>query len=371
MLYVNIPTREEVLDLAEIRADACLSIYLRTSPLPREREASRIELDNMVRDSFISLQESGFDKRRLATLMDRVAEVIEADDFWYFHAHSLAILATPEHIYIYRLANKVDTRLEVNDHFFLKPLFRALTFPHHAYVMALSENNVRLVEFFADAPPEEIKLKDMPKDARSAVGKSSLMSSLGHLAHESGTRGNKLRLSQYSRKVDEALRPLLLQSKVPLILVCTEPLVSLFRAVVSVPTLIDETVFISPDHLSVSELVDLARPVLDNHYAAELDTVKKLFEERAGQNRVVTDLADTAKAATYGMVGLLLVDFNKAVTGTIDEGGVLTFSDKPGSYGVIDEIVKRSMACGAKILAVREDDMVGTTGVAAILRYPL
>lgn len=371
MLYVNIPTREEVLKLADIRADACISIYLKTSPLPQEREAGRIALDNMVRNALISLQESGLDKHRLDALMDEIAEVIEADDFWDFHAHSLAILATPEHIYTYRLANDVTTRLLVSDRFYLKPLFRALTFPHHAYVLALSENGVRLVEFFADAPPEEIVLEGMPKDALSAVGKSSLTSSLSSLTHESGSRGHKKRLTQYARKVDNVLRPFMLQSKAPLILVCAEPLVSLYRAVASVPTLIGETVFISPDRLSVSELVALARPVLDNHYAEGLKTVKQLFEERAGQRRVVTDIAEAARAATYGMVSLLLVDFNKVVTGTIDEGGRLALGDKPGHYGVIDEIVKRSLACGAKILAVREDDMVGTSGVAAVLRYPL
>ena len=371
MLYVNIPTRDEVLHLAEVRADACISLYLKTSPLPQEREASRIELDNMVRDAILSLQDKGFDKRRLGELMDEIAEVIEADDFWNFHARSLVILATPDHISTYRLANDVSSRLEVGDRFYLKPLFRALTFPHNAYVLALSENAVRVVEFFADAPPEEIQLADMPKDALSAVGKSTLTSSLSSLTHESGSRGHKMRLARYARKVDQALRPLLLQSGSPLILVCTEPLVSLYRSVASVPTLVDETVFTSPDRLSVGELVALARPVLDTHYAAELGTVKALFEERAGQNRVVTDIADAARAATYGMVSLLLVDFTTTVTGTIDEGGALTLSDAPGSYGVIDEIVKRSLACGAKILAVREGDMVGTTGVAAILRYPL
>lgn len=371
MLYVNIPTRAEVLELADIRADACISIYLQTSPLPQEREASRIELDNMVRDALISLQESGFDKRRLWALADELAEVIEADDFWRFHAHSLAVLATPEHIYTYRLANDVNTRLKVGDRFYLKPLFRALTFPHHAYVLALSENDVRLVEFFPEAPPEEIKLRDMPKDALSAVGKSSLTSSLGSLTHESGSRGYKMRLTQYARKVDEAMRPLLAPGSAPLILVCTEPLASLYRAVASIPTLSDETVFISPDRLSISELVALARPVLDKHNDESLETTKKLFEERMGQKRVATDIAETAKAATYGMVSLLLVDFNKVVTGTIDEDGALALGNEPGNYGVIDEIVKRSLACGAKILAVREENMIGDTGVAAILRYPL
>lgn len=372
MLYVNIPTREELLNLAEVRSDVCVSIYLQTSPLPQDIEASRIELHNLLKEAFQQLGNSGFDKRRLWTLQEECTDVLEADDFWFYHANSLAVLATPDSIHTYRLANELKTQLEVSDRFYLKPLMRSVTFPQTAYILALSENEARVVEFFSSGPPEVVKVENMPKDALSAVGKSSLTASLNTLSHESGSRGPKLRLAQYVRKVVEALRPLLLQQHdLPLILVSAEPLAPMFRSMSSLANLLDETIFMSPDWASVSELVDLARPVLDRHYAAQLDEVRKKFEERSAQNRVATDLTDVARAATYGMISLLLVDFDNTVTGSIDDGGVLALSSEPGSYGVIDEIVKRSMACGAKILAVRADDMIGKTGVAAILRYTL
>ncbi len=371
MLYVNIPTREELLQLAEIRSDVCVSIYLKTSPLPQDIEASRIELHNQLKDAFSQLENSKLDKRRLEALKDELADVLEADDFWFFHANSLAILATPDSIRTYRMANEVKTQLEISDRFYLKPLLRALTFPHTAYILALSENDVRVVEFFSAGPPEEVKVENMPKDALSAVGKSSLTASLGSLTHESGSRGKKMRLAQYARKVDEALRPLLIHSDSPLILISTEPLASIYRSVSSLINLVDETVFTSPDRITVSELVALGRPVLDKHNAAQLNEVKEKFEVRAGQNRVVTDLTDIARAATYGMISLLLVDFDDSVAGTIDDNGKLTLTSEPGAYGVIDEVVKRSLACGAKVLAVRKEDMIGNTGVAAILRYTL
>jgi hypothetical protein len=39
------------------------------------------------------------------------------------------------------------------------------------------------------------------------------------------------------------------------------------------------------------------------------------------------------------------------------------------SYGVVDEIARRAWLNGGRLLAVREDDVPGKQGVAAIFRY--
>ena len=172
MLHVDMPTRSEFSSLAEIRADACVSIYLKTTPLTQEVGASRIELGNLVREAQKQLEDDGFDKRRLAALLEQLDDLLDDDPFWRFQANSLAIFATPDSIRTYRLANDLISMVQVSDRFHLKPLFRAITFPHSAFVLALSENAVRLVETHADLPPATIKVPGMPKDAASSVGKS-------------------------------------------------------------------------------------------------------------------------------------------------------------------------------------------------------
>ena len=372
MLYVSLPTREEVLSLAEMRSDWCVSIYLKVSPLPKDAAAGKVELMNMIRDAFDILRDSGMEKRELDAFCEELTDVVDDGDFWAFHARGLAVLAAPGFIRTYRLANNLSSKIQVADRFFLKPLLRALTFPHNAYVLALSENEARLVEFFADAPPEVVDVPGMPEDALSAIGRPSLNYTVAAIPAGAG-RGAKMRLAQYSRKVDTALRPLLMHNNTPLILVSTVLLDSIFRSVASMPNLLKETVFTSTDRISVSELVELARPVLDRYYVEQVTEIKALFEERTGQDRTATDLALIAKAATYGMVSYLMVDFEKDVKGFIDDdNGVISFAEEEeGAYSLTDEIVKRALACGAEVMALREDDMIGDTGAAAILRYSL
>ena len=371
MLYVDLPTKEELLHLSEVRCDACVSLFLPVSPLPQDMEAGRIALGNMIKEALVTLADKGLDKRRMAALEEELAHVVEADDFWLFHANSLAVLATPEMIRTYRLANTLQAHISVADRFYIKPLFRALTFPHSAFVLALSENEARVVELLPEGPPEVVKVPNMPKNALEAIGRASTNTSTGSLTAESGSRGPKMRLAQYARKVNEALRPLLAGTDTPLILMSTEPLGPIFRSLCHSDNLVNEMIYASPDRITPAELANMARPLLDKYNAQRLEKVKELFEERTGQNRVAADIASVAKAATYGMVSLLLADFDRVEEGFIDESGAIRFSSEPGAHGLIDEIVKRSFACGAQVIAVRKEKMIGSDGVAAILRYPM
>ena len=87
----------------------------------------------------------------------------------------------------------------------------------------------------------------------------------------------------------------------------------------------------------------------------------------------MTDLAEVARAATFGAVDTVLVDIDTVVPGTVDEdtGAVIFGPESTTSYGVVDEVARRVWLTGGRVLAVRRDDVPGEQGVAAILRYAL
>ncbi|QPC88373.1 hypothetical protein GA830_17645 [Mesorhizobium sp. NBSH29] len=373
MLFIDNPTRPEFASLAAIRADACVSIYVKTTPLTQKTDASRIDMGNLVREAQTQLESAGFDKRRLASLLDQLNDLLDDADFWRLQANSLAIFATPEKIWTFRLANDLASMVQVSDRMHLKPLFRASTFAHSAFILALSENAARLVEMHADLPPETVSVPGMPKDAASSAGKSTLNDrSFSGRIH--GAEGHNVRLQQYARRVDAALRPILAGRETPLIVAATGRLESVFAQINSYPHLLPETISDSPDRFKDAELATRARPILDNAYAKEIGEMQALFEKRAGDRRTTTDISDAARAATFGAIQTLLVDIDSVIPGYVDdETGAVTLVEKDDAkaYGIVDEIAARAFAAGARVMGVRREDIPGGGELAAILRYPM
>lgn len=370
MLYVDLPTPSEIGGLDLVRSDACVSIYLATTPMTQEIGKSRTVLKQLVDEAIRKLEAAGLDKRRIWPLEEIFETVLEDDEFWAHQAHSLAILATPTQLRTYRLPSELGDMVSVSDRFHLKPLLRATTFPNAAHVLAISENAVRLIEVSADLPAREIKVPDMPRDAASAVGKSTINDSgAGRRIH--GLEGQKIRLGQYVRKVDAALRPVLSGSGLPLILAATEPVAALVRALGSVEML-EQTIETSPDRMTDAELARAARPILDAHYKDRIAGFHELFDARRSEARATTDISDAARAATFGGIDTLLVDIDTLIAGTVDETtGAVSFlkEDEAGGYGIVDEIAGRALRTGATVLAVRQEDIPDGKPLAAILRY--
>lgn len=371
MLYIDVPTLPEIRALIQTRADACVSIYLPATPQTQHVTASRILFGNLTRTALTQLDATGFDKRRHAALEDALNTLAEDDDFWRLQAHSLAVLATPDTLRTFRMATGVTETVEVSDRFFLKPLLRAMALPQHAFVLALSENDARLVEVFADLQPAEVRVPDLPDSAADATGRASI-NNLTQGTGQANADGQKSLLRKYARKVDAALRTVLAGRETPLILAATEPLGPMFRSVSSYHGLLAEGIPASPDRMTEVDLASAARAVLDGYYAGQIEAAKALFHERVGQHRAITDLRAVARAATFGAVDLLLVDIDEVVPGTVDEtDGSVSLAAEAGatSYGVIDEIAGRAILAGGSVLAVRRADMPDGAPVAAILRY--
>ncbi|WP_323005765.1 hypothetical protein [Pseudorhodobacter sp.] len=372
MLYIDLPTLREIGDLDLLRSDACVSIYLATTPLTHEIGQSRTRLRQLAKDAIHELEAAGIEKRRIWPLQEHFDTVLEDDEFWEHQAHSLAILATPEKLLTYRLANELTESVAVADRFHLKPLLRAVTFPNAAHVLAVSENAVRLIEVSSDLPATEVKVPKMPKDAASAVGKATINDS-GTGRRIQGKEGQKIRLAQYIRKIDAALQPVLAHSEIPVILASTMPVASLFRSLSRV-ALLDGMIELAPDHLTEAELAKAARPVLDAYYAKRIAEFRTHYDSHASQNRATSDISDVARAATFGGVETLLIDMDVIVPGTVDATtGAVTFAAEAdaSSYGVINEIAGRALRTGARVLAVRKQDIPAEAPLAAILRYAL
>ena len=338
ILPADIPTRAEIDRLLAYRAPSSVSIYLPTDPASNG-EAERIELKTLTGQASSQLRDTGAGSSLIRQLEDEIGYLDDDEEFWRYH---------------------------------VRPLLRTLTFPHVAFVLALAPGSVRVVEVTPDLDPARIEVHDLPSDVAAASGKSSI-ANRAPIRRLQGSEGQKVRMRQYARQVDRALRPLLNGLDVPLILAATEPIESIYRAVNTYPHLLARGIQGNPETVSDAELAAGTRAVLDDLYAAQLRDVQELYGQRSSDGRALADVAEVARAATLGAVETLLVDIDAVVPGTVDETGAVTFASAGtgGFHDVIDEITRRAWLSDARVMAIRNDDVPGRGAVAAILRYAL
>jgi hypothetical protein len=372
MLHVDIPTLSELKDLARQRGEVCASLYLPTTPLTQDAQADRIALKTLAKAVVDMLTAAGRDKRSIAAVEEQVADIVDDDAFWRVQAHGLAVLATPETVRTFRLPIRVAAAAEVADRFHLKPLLHVLAFPREAFVLVLSENAVRLAEVTVDLAVTTVAVDGLPKDAASAAGRATL-NDRSPRRRLQGSEGQKVLLRQYARQVDGAVRPILAGREVPLLLAAAEPLASIYRSVNSYPLLAADGIAGSSDRTTDADLATAARVLLDRLDAATIADARALFAARKGQRRTTTALDEAARAAVAGAIDTLLMDMDRVVPGTVDDDGRVVLADagSAATYGVVDEIARRALLTGARVLSVRADDVPDGAPLAAILRTPL
>ena len=233
-------------------------------------------------------------------------------------------------------------------------------------MLALAQGSVRVVEVTPDLDPAPIAVDDLPADVAGAAGKSSI-ADRAPIRRLQGSEGQKVRMRQYARRVDQALRPFLNGLEVPLILAATEPIDSIYRSVNTYHHLLAQGISGNPETLSDAELALSARAVLDDLYAAQLRDVHELYRQRSADGRALSDLAEIARAATFGAVQTLLVDIDAIAPGTVDDQtGAVTFARAATHevHDVTDETARRAWLSGAQVLA----SAAPTFPVAVLLR---
>ena len=391
MLHIDIPTLAEFKALAATRNNACVSVYVPTSPLAEHARANRIAFEDLAKEALAQLKAAGLDKRRIEPIVEQfghLSGVIEVntddnkykyrqkkpskeiDEFWTCRSNGLALLATPELMRTFRMPNHPKPLAEVADRFHLTPLIRTMTTPHDIFVIALSEERARFVHVFVSLPPAEIKIAQLPKGAAEVTRRPSVHAGTprGHLQN---LEGQKFLLNKYARKVDQALRGVLAGRETPLVLAAAEPLASIFRSVNTYPRLVDDVIAGNPDHVTDAQLADAARPILDQLYRHELAAAIALFDELKPR-LAADDVSYAAHAATAGAIDQLVVDLDAVIPGLVsDFDGSVTYaaSDDAETYSVVDEVARRALRTGARVLGARRDDLPGRAPLLAILRY--
>jgi hypothetical protein len=378
--------RSDLGRLVESQAGPCASLYMPTHRAGPEVRQNPIRLKNLLRQAEERLIAVGVRAAEAREQLRPASELLDDATFWEHQSDGLALFLAPNAAYIYRLPLRFDELVVVAGRFHLKPLFPLLSGDGEFYILALSQNTVRLLHgtrhtvseldlagvprSLAEAMRYEEPVESAQYHTRAPAGRDKR--ALVFHGHGVGEDDEKDRILRYFRQIDAGLRELLAGQRAPLVLAGVDYLLPIYREANTYPYLLEEGVTGSPDRLRADELHAQAWEIVGPHFERTRQASLARYGEYAAKGLASHRLEEIVPAAHHGRVDTLFVAIGEERWGVFDPTTntvSVRSSMEAGDGDLLDFAAIRTLANGGTVYAVEPSAVPNGGPAAAIFRY--
>lgn len=368
--------------LAEIEDDVCLSIFI---PNAGGEQASlghgAASLKNLFRQASAELDGANLPPAEMDDFMEPVKDLLVAP-IWHGTEQSVAAFRTRQGFHSFFVPQSVQPRAVAGKRFFLKPLIPSLTRTRRYYVIALSDNAVRIFHC-READCVELHSAKIPGGLEEAVGARSFAPSLqahssrasgkhvltyhGHSGPVEDIHENRLIYCQF---VDSAFDELIGQSEEPLVVAAVKELFFDFRRVSKYPHLLDEPIPGNPDRLTPAVLHEAAQKIVDSDGQKQLANALLRYTEMRATPWASDNAESIFRAAYEGRIRTVFIAEDAEIWCSSDQliGSVAIGEQGPGREELLNLIVAQTLRHGGLAYSLPLDSMPSRKPVAAEFR---
>jgi Bacterial archaeo-eukaryotic release factor family 3 len=376
--------REELQSLVGKQNGHCISIYLPTPRAGAETCQDPNRLKNLLREAENLLLAQGLWGAKVHELLKPAQQLLDQEYLWQPQSDGLALFPTHDFFRHYSLPLRFPKLAVVTHSFHLKPLLRYFTCDSQFYLLALSQNQVRLFQGSRDGL-NEIFPKGMSVSLAESLGEEEPEKILQF--HPPALTGRirsmvfhdqvgedevrKYRLRRFFRWIDASLHDLLRGEHAPLVLAGAEHLHPIYRSVNTYPHTAIEGIHGDPERVPLEELHKEAWTIVQPYYQRARRDAEELYWELTGTGKTTNRVSEAVVAAAHGRIATLFVQVNVESWGSFDpEQNTLTIhaDAQPGDEDLIELTALRTLATGGTVFALPQDQMPDISPVAAIFR---
>ncbi|MGH2680705.1 MAG: hypothetical protein ACRDG8_09550 [Actinomycetota bacterium] len=329
----------------------------------------------------------GEDARRTEAedLLRPARELLDDALFWQYQSDGLAMFIGAGWSRFFRVAIPLPELGTVGRRFVVGPLLPLLADGGRYFVLALSQNEIRLLEGTRFGL-EEVELQDPPRSLRAMLAREEQRPEVhGFLADRGGVGsrvvfygqgggadvGRKEQIVRYFRKVDRVLRSVIKDDRAPVVLAGVEYLLPLYRRASELPHLLRRGVRGSPEELSPHELHGrawrLAEPVFRRREREAAARYRRLL----GTGLTVNDPEAALEASRASRIEALFLSSSTTTWETHASSPVVRLEEAAPepTWQVLDLLAITTLRRGGDVYAVPDDRVPDRTGVAGVLRF--
>jgi len=274
----------------------------------------------------------------------------------------------------------------ISNRFHLKPLLPFFASDGHFYILALSQNQIRLLEGTRHTV-DEIDLESMPQSIAEALQferfDKQIQFHTGTSSAQTGDRAgvfhghdpsdeDKSRILHWFHKIDDELPNVLTGGQSPLVLAGVEYLFPLYKEANSYPHLVAEGIPGSPEALRPEELHAQAWPLVQPFFMQAQEQAVAQYRQLSGAGQTTTAVKEAVLAAHHGRVDVLFVALGVQVWGAIDlsTNTVHVHEDHETSdEDLLDLAAIQTILNGGIVYAVEPEQVPDHAPLAAVFRY--
>lgn len=379
---MDILQREQLEELARA-AGPCVSIYMPTHVRGADTLQDPIRLKNLLKRSEQELERYGVRSTDARTMLQPAQALIENHDFWRRQTGGLAIFVARNLFRHFRLPIELDETVLVGDRLYLKALLKLMTGDGRYYVLALSRDEVRLLECTRYGCHRVALPDSVPKnfeEARQYVVDQERTTSLARGGSGAGvffgsgpeSEDDKLRIKEYFQAVDKGLRDVFREDRVPLVFAGVDYLLPLYREATSYPNLLEQGIHGNPEGWSDSELHDRAWTIVEPYFRKQQEKAAAQFKSLQPAGRASHTIKEVVAAAHQGRVDTLFVAAGLQHWGRFDPSTFQSETHKqpePGDDDLLDLAALQTLLKGGKVFAVEPGEIPDGAPLAAVYRY--
>lgn len=371
-------TVEELKQLLGRYPGWCISLYMPTHRTGQDTEQDPIRLKNLLREAEERLLAKDLRKADVDGILERARALLIDPVFRRHQSDGLALFASAERMITYRLPIRFDELVVVSDNFHLKPLLQYFANDGHFYILALSQNQVRLLEGTRHTV-DEVPIESMPDTMADALQFDrfekhlNLYTGTAEVYHGfNATDDEKNRILRWFHKVDEELIKYLAGEHSPLVLAGVEYYFPLYQSASAYPHILDDGVPGNPDLLKPEEFHAGAWPLVEPIFKQKKEDAIDRYHQLSATERTTTDLVQIVQSAFHGRVDTVFMPVDIQVWGQADLGtGEVTVhpDHESGDEDLLDLAAVQTFINQGEVFVFQQAEMPVSALVAAILRY--
>lgn len=380
-------SKEEFEELANFRADYCISIHIPTHQAGVEVNELKdaIVFKDKLDEAHKYLEEKGLPADDIRKITDPGDALIHNEEFWHRQSHGLSVFMADQFFKLIKVPVSFKGEVFTGHSFYLTPLMPVVNKTKHFFVLTFSKNDAAIYEGDAFGL-RKVEMDELPngmddviryekKGGKQTFRRGGRNAEASFHGESSGLADEQEYVARYLQEVDRTLMDeLLATQRSPLVLAAVKDMVAAYKEVSDYRYITEEAITGNHEGEDVHSLFAQAKEILAPYFKEDLQKALDNYYNNVASDFTSSTAADIIPAGYYARIADLFVQKDAHIWGTFDENEnnlQLHPERQQDDDCLLNRAAIKTWLNEGNVYLLEKEQMPNGSKMAAFFRYPV